>query len=78
MRFHYDQQADALYLRFNEKKYLESDEVSPGIILDYDRMGKIIGIEVLDASQRFPKEFTSQFQAKHISSPITLLNQVPA
>ena len=60
MRFHYDKKIDALYIRFNEKRYVESDEVSPGIIFDYDRAGKIIGMEVLDASKKFPSEFRSQ------------------
>ena len=37
----------------------ESDEVSEGIIFDYDAKGKIIAIEVLDASRRFPREFSA-------------------
>ena len=44
---------DALYLRFNEELYCESDEVSSGIIIDYSQKGKIIGLEVLNA-KHFP------------------------
>ena len=67
MKFHYDKQADALYIRFNDKRYFESDEVRDGVIFDYDKNGKIVGIEVLDASKQFPKEFKSQIQRKAIS-----------
>ncbi len=67
MKFHYDQKIDALYIRFNNQRYVESDEVSEGVIFDYDKDGKIIGIEVLDASQRFPKEFKSNLVKSNIS-----------
>jgi uncharacterized protein YuzE len=48
---HYDRDADAAYLRFSEDKVLESEEVSDGVVLDYDIDGRIIGMEVLDASR---------------------------
>jgi len=66
MNFKYDKQVDALAIRFHEGKYAQSDEVSEGIIFDYDRYGKILGIEVLDASKRFPKQFNSQFLSKKL------------
>ncbi len=47
----YDPQADALYIRLRHAKVDESDEVSAGVIVDYDRKGKPVGIEVLDASR---------------------------
>ncbi|HQT33835.1 MAG: DUF2283 domain-containing protein [Thiobacillus sp.] len=52
MRFDYDPQVDALYIRLNEAKIIESEEVQPGIILDFDENGKVAGVEVLDASKR--------------------------
>ena len=67
MKFHYDKKVDALHIRFNDKRYVESDEVKAGIIFDYDKDGKIIGIEVLDASKQFPKEFEAQIKDKDIS-----------
>lgn len=70
MRFHYDKKEDALYLRFDERPYAESDEVEEGIIFDYDRQGRIIGIEVLDASRRFSRDFTALFLKRTI--PVTL------
>ena len=66
MKFHYDKQADALAIRFQEGKYAESDEVSEGVIFDYDGNGRILGIEVLDASKRFPKKFNQQFSRKRL------------
>ncbi|MCK4356126.1 DUF2283 domain-containing protein [Candidatus Bipolaricaulota bacterium] len=50
MRVRYDEEADALYIKFQEGGYHESDEIKDGFILDYDIDGNIIGIEILDAS----------------------------
>ena len=52
MKVKYDKEVDVLYIVFNEKKIKESDEDKPGIILDYDKHGSIVGIEILEASKR--------------------------
>lgn len=52
MKVKYDKKVDVLYISFNENKITESDEDKPGIILDYDNNGLIVGIEVLDASKK--------------------------
>ena len=57
MKFHYDKKVDALAIRFNDKPYAESEEVREGIIFDYDRAGRVIGIEILDASKVLPRGF---------------------
>ena len=57
MKFHYDKKVDALAIRFSDKAYAESEEVQDGIIFDYDRAGRVIGIEILDASKILPKGF---------------------
>ncbi|MCD6085895.1 DUF2283 domain-containing protein [bacterium] len=57
MRFHYDKTQDVLYIKFNENPYYESQELQEGIIFDYDKNKKIIGIEIFDVSQKFPIEF---------------------
>jgi uncharacterized protein YuzE len=67
MKFHFDKQVDALYIRFNDKRYVESDQVSDDVIFDYDKQGLIIGIEVLNASKRFPKEFHKHLHNKQLS-----------
>jgi len=50
MVIRYDKELDIVYIRFSEKKIEESSEDKPGIILDYDVEGRIVGIEVLNAS----------------------------
>lgn len=52
MTIKYDKEADAMYLKLSNAEVAESDEDKPGIIIDYDKDGKIVGIELLDASQR--------------------------
>ena len=52
MVFRYDKELDIVYIRFSEKKIEESNEDKPGIILDYDIEGSIVGIEVLNASSQ--------------------------
>ena len=51
MKIHYDKSIDALSIRFNEKRYIESDEIRDGVIFDYDDNSNIIGIELLNASK---------------------------
>ena len=55
MRIHYDAEVDALYLRLANSKIVESDEVRPGIIVDFSARKQIVGIEVLDFKRRVPK-----------------------
>ncbi len=50
MKIRYDPSVDALYIRLREGSIDESDEVAAGIILDYDKNGKTLAIEILDAS----------------------------
>jgi uncharacterized protein YuzE len=46
----YDKEADALYIRFAETAVAESEEVRPGIMIDLDAEGRIVALEILDAS----------------------------
>ena len=52
MKVKYDQEVDVLTIRFNDADVEESDESKPGVILDYDKVGKIVGIEILNASRQ--------------------------
>ena len=52
MKVIYDPETDALTIIFRDAKISESDEVREGVIIDYDRDGKIISMEVLDASEQ--------------------------
>ena len=51
MKVTYDLVADALHIRFREAPVEDSSEDANGFILDYDRVGKVVGIEILDASE---------------------------
>lgn len=52
MKVTYDTETDILRIILSETSIDESDEDKPGIILDYDKDGEIVGIEILDASKR--------------------------
>jgi uncharacterized protein YuzE len=52
MRVRVDHAADAVYLNLTDRPIKDSEEVADGIILDYDEAGRIVGVEILDASKR--------------------------
>jgi uncharacterized protein YuzE len=52
MKVTYDTETDILRILLNNNPIEESDEDKPGIIIDYDSTGSIVGIEILDASKR--------------------------
>ena len=52
IRVSYDRVADALYIRLRDDKVVDSDEVAPGVIVDFNGKGEIVGIEVLEFSRR--------------------------
>ena len=55
MKLHVDQKADALYLRLDDSKIIDSEEVSPGVVLDYDEQKRVVGVEFLNISRRAPQ-----------------------
>lgn len=55
MKIRVDEQADALYLRLDDSAIVESREVAPGVVLDYNAHNQVIGIELLHLSKRTPK-----------------------
>lgn len=52
MKLHVDRAADALYLRLDESAIIDSEEVSPGVILDYNEANEVVGVELLHLSKR--------------------------
>ena len=52
MKVTYDSDVDVLRILFSNAPIEESDEDKPGVILDYDKEGNVVGLEVLNASQR--------------------------
>lgn len=54
MKLQIDQQADALYLRLDDSAVVESEEVSAGVVLDYNESHEVVGVEILHLSRRSP------------------------
>ena len=52
MKLHVDKKADALYLRLDDSVIVESEEVSPGVVLDYNESNEVVGVEMLYLSKR--------------------------
>ncbi|MDA0748565.1 MAG: DUF2283 domain-containing protein [bacterium] len=52
MKVTYDSEVDVIRIVFSNSRIEESDEDKPGVILDYDKDGNVVGLEILDASKR--------------------------
>lgn len=60
MKIEYSKEADALYVYFREIEVAKSKEIEEGVVVDLDKEGHIVGIEVLDASKRLkPSELVN-------------------
>jgi uncharacterized protein YuzE len=66
MRLRIDKENDALYLRLDESAIVESEEVQPGVILDFDDDGRVVGIEMLALSTRAEPEKLRVFQLETV------------
>lgn len=53
MKIEYDREVDALYIRIQEKEVSYTREVEEGINLDFDKEGRVIGIEIIGATERY-------------------------
>jgi uncharacterized protein YuzE len=54
MKVHCDEQADALYLRLDDSEIVDSEEVKPGIVIDFNAKEQVVGIEILRVKRRVP------------------------
>ena len=59
----YDPQVDVLRIRFGSTAIEESEQIEPGIIIDYDDQGNVVGVEILDASERINRTQDASEQA---------------
>ena len=62
MKVKYDKEVDILYIQFSNNPVKESDEDKPGIVLDYAGDGTIVGIEIMDASKKFPEPYKIELE----------------
>ncbi len=56
MKIHFDQSVNALYLHLNETPIASSEEVRPGVVLDFDKNDQVVGMEILNIGTRIPLE----------------------
>ena len=68
MKLTVDREADALYLDLDESPAAESKEVSPGVLLDYNAEGKVVGIEMLYLSKRVSAEKIGRMQMETVAA----------
>ncbi|MBU1183362.1 MAG: DUF2283 domain-containing protein [Proteobacteria bacterium] len=61
MKITYDPEVDVLRIIFSNAPIEESDEEKPGIILDFDKVGNVVGMEILNASQRMENPRTVEY-----------------
>ena len=64
MKLHVDKEADALYLRLDASVITESEEISPGVVLDYNESNEVVGVEILHLSQRSNELNLSSLEGK--------------
>ncbi len=62
MKIIYKPDTDTLTVIFNDTLVAESDEDKPGVILDYDGAGNLVGLEILDASRRVTEPSSIEYQ----------------
>ncbi len=54
MKVYFDQSTDATYFRLDDSTIIESEEVKPGVILDFNERNEVVGVEILNAGKRVP------------------------
>jgi uncharacterized protein YuzE len=67
MKLRIDHEADALYLRLDRAKIIESEEVAPGVVVDFDSKDNVVGVEVLNLSARTPPPKRSAVAGSHVA-----------
>ncbi len=70
MKIYYDKEVDAAYIRLSDENPLGIIEISEGINVDTTDAGEVVGIEILDASKKFPLKslFTCEFDSELLFS----------
>jgi len=71
MKFNYYPDTDSLYIDLSEKTSVDSQEITPGVVLDFDADGHLVGIDIEHASQ-----FVNLYSLEAKSLPIKNLSLV--
>ena len=67
MKITYDKEADAMYIEFAEGKFAKNKKIDDLTIIDLDKDGNLLGIEILDVSKRIPLESLSKVQVRNLT-----------
>ena len=70
MQIIYDDETDTLTLIFNDGKISESDEIKEDIIMDYDDKGKVVSMELLDASAQLKDPKSISYELKEMKQAV--------
>ena len=62
MKVKYDREVDILYIRLTDAVIEESDETQPGLVIDYDAEGTVVGFEIMNASKKMSQPATVQLE----------------
>ena len=62
MKLKLDEETDTLYLRLDESAIVESEEVQPGVVLDFNAENRVVGVEMLNISKRVGREKLLDFK----------------
>lgn len=68
MRITFDKEADAVYIEFSSGEFASNKKIDNDTIIDLDKNGNILGIELLSVSERIPKNFLSSVQVENLVS----------
>jgi uncharacterized protein YuzE len=68
MKLHYHPDTDSLYIALSSTPSVQSDEVSEGVVLDYDADGRLVGIDIDNASHKLDLH---ELKAERIPVPAT-------
>jgi uncharacterized protein YuzE len=77
MKLIYDRESDTLSIILRDGKVAESDEAREGLILDYDKAGYLISLELLDASEQIKQPESVEFALADKGSPLAVVREKP-
>jgi uncharacterized protein YuzE len=60
MKVHFDEKSDALYLRLDDSRIVESEEVAAGVILDFNDKNQVVGVEILNVKNRVAEKYLKE------------------
>jgi uncharacterized protein YuzE len=66
MKIEYDKEVDTLYIYLQEKEVYKTKEIEEGVNIDFDKSGKVIGIEIVGATERYNLEDIFNITTKNL------------